>query len=78
MTIYLQDTLETPERQNLDSLFNYYDDDGLFVQSVEDFITEERIIQAKTWIDEGRKLPQYMREWLIEIGIDPDTGKDSE
>ena len=57
---------------------NYWDEDGFFVQDLEEVKIEEGIENLKTLSENGYKLNPTQREHLICMGIDPDNFEEFE
>ena len=51
----------------------YYDEDGLYSQSQQDFEIDYALESAMTMHQKGIVFTQRQREWLICLGYDPDT-----
>ena len=58
--------METP-------LVAHYNEDGLYVQSQEDFDIDQALDRAQRLHVAGIKLNREQREWLICQGFNPDT-----
>ncbi len=54
---------------------NYYDEDNLYVESIEHSRHEEQIADTLTSLANGFTLLPHEREFLIISGYDPDTGE---
>ena len=59
-------------------MINFYNEDELYISSLEEIQIEEGIENLKTLSENGYKLNPTQREHLICMGIDPDNFEELE
>ena len=59
-------------------MINFYNEDELYISSLEEIQIEEGIENLKTLSENGYKLNPTQREHLICMGIDPDNFEEFE
>ena len=55
-----------------------YGEDGLYIQDESEFLIDRAIEHAETMHNAGIVLNREQREWLLCLGINPDTMQDDE